>query len=447
MEAAPLDPRIATVPRWARWDVAVVFGAMLFFAYTGNGRVISTWDSLPASLLPIALVRGDGLVLDRFQAQWPGPLPYYVALKRGHLVSRYPVAIPLLATPLIAPQIALLDVLRPSWERERPFHFAEKMAKNAAALIAALTGIAMLQLLRGVGCARFALLGATIAALGSEQWVVASQALWQHGPAALALALAIVLLLRPDPGRLRLGLAGIATAAVVCCRPQNAVFAVPIMAWVAWRHRRDAVWFVPGALVAWTAMVGCNAWYFGSAAGGYAELEAMLPVTHGVAGYWTADALAGAAGTLVSPGRGLLVYCPWIAVALATLPLTSARLKPWPLVWLLLLALVPFFVQLALFSIWWAGHSFGPRFWTDAIPLFAIVLGIALEWSWDRCRPVFALLVLTGAFAIGVQALGAACYPSSWNKTPINVDQAHERLWDWHDTELTRCLAECPARW
>lgn len=445
MVSAPVDPSIDTAPRGGRWDVAVVLGAMLFFAYTGNGRVISTWDSLPASLLPIAIVRGDGLVLDRFKAHWPGPLPYYVTLKRDHVVSRYPVGIPLLATPLIAPQIALLDVVRPGWERERPFYFAERMAKNAAALIAAVTGVVMFHLLRLLSLERFALLAATIAALGSELWVVASQALWQHGPAALALALALVLLLRP--GRGRLCLAGIATAAIVCFRPQNVVFALPIMAWVAVCHRRDGVWFLPGPVVLWAAMVGLNYWYFGSAAGGYAELEATLPITHRVAAYWTANALAGAAGTLVSPSRGLLVYCPWIAVALATLPFAYARLKPWPLVWMLLLALVPFFIQLALFSIWWAGHSFGPRFWTDAIPLFAIVLGVALEWSWDRSRPVFALLVFTGALAIGVQSLGAACYPSSWNKTPINVDQAHERLWDWHDTELTRMIEECPARW
>ena len=94
--------------------------------------------------------------------------------------------------------------------------------------------------------------------------------------------------------------------------------------------------------------------------------------------------------------------------------------------------------------IWWAAHSFGPRFWIDATPLFAIVLGVALEWSWKRSRPLFAALVLTGAFAIGVQLLGAFCYPSTWNRSPVNVDQAHERLWDWRDTELTRCWNEGP---
>jgi hypothetical protein len=276
--------------------------------------------------------------------------------------------------------------------------------------------------------------------------VVASQALWQHGPAAFALALAILLLLHPDPGRARLFAAGIATAGIVCFRPQNLVFAAPIVAWVLWRHRRAALWFLPGPLVLWSAAVAYNAWYFGSATGGYAELEAMLPVSHRVGGYWTGDVLTGAAGTLVSPSRGLFVFCPWIAVALAALPFAYPRLRPWPLVGLLLAALVAFLAQLATFSIWWGGHSFGPRFWIDATPLFAIVLGVACEWSWERCRPVTALLMLTGAFAIAVQCLGAFCYPSSWNRSPVNVDQAHERLWDWRDTELTRCWREGPKQ-
>jgi hypothetical protein len=229
-------------------------------------------------------------------------------------------------------------------------------------------------------------------------------------------------------------------------RPQNLVFALPIVAWVVAHHRRAALWFLPGPLVLWSATVAYNVWYFGTAAGGYRELEAMLPVSHRVGGYWTADVLAGAAGTLVSPSRGLFVFCPWIAIALATLPFAWRRLRPWPLAWLVLLALPPFLAQLAAYSIWWGGHSFGPRFWIDATPLFAIVLGIALEWSWERSRPLFGALVLTGVFAIGVQLLGAFCYPSTWNRSPVNVDQAHERLWDWRDTELTRCWNEGPRK-
>ena len=96
--------RGAETPTTRRRDIAlpIVFGVLLFVIYSANGRAIPTLDSLPAALLPVALLRGDGLVLDRFRAHWPSELPYSVAEKRGHIVSRYPVAVPLLAVPLIA---------------------------------------------------------------------------------------------------------------------------------------------------------------------------------------------------------------------------------------------------------------------------------------------------------------------------------------------------------
>ncbi len=430
--------------RRERWT-SLVFGLVLFAAYLANGRPIPTLDTQPASLVPLALYRGDGLVLDRFYPDTT-QLPYAVARKRGHVVSRYPIAVPLLAFPLVAPQIALADSMHPGWERDRLMPATEAMAKNAAAAIAAATGVAMLAMLRRLGVGAFALPAATIAALGSDCWVVASQALWQHGPAALALAVAIALLLEPAAGRGRLFTAGVAIAAIVCVRPQNAVFALPLLAWALSRHRRAAPWLLVPQFVLVGAMVASNVWYFGNALGGYAELEAMLPVSHRVAGYWTGDVLAGAAGTLVSPSRGLFVFCPWIAVALAVLPFTWRRLRPWPLARWALLALPIFLLQLAAYAIWWGGHSFGPRFWIDATPLFAILLGIALAWSWERARPVTVLLLATGVFAIAVQCLGAFCYPSTWNRLPVNVDQAHERLWDWHDTELTRCWREGAKR-
>lgn len=48
-------------------------------------------------------------------------------------------------------------------------------------------------------------------------------------------------------------------------------------------------------------------------------------------------------------------------------------------------------------------------------------------------------LVLIAA-SIGVQFLGAAVYPSGWDQRPVEIDRALYRLWDWSDSELTRCI-------
>ena len=122
--------------------------------------------------------------------------------------------------------------------------------------------------------------------------------------------------------------------------------------------------------------------------------------------------------------------------------LASCRLLTW-----LLLALVPYLLLLSKYAVWWGGHCFGPRYWTDVIPLFAILLAFGLDWAMARSRGLTALFIGTIILAIGIQVIGACFYPSTWNLEPLNVDLHHERLWDWRDTELSRCLGEGLRQW
>ncbi len=76
------------------------------------------------------------------------------------------------------------------------------------------------------------------------------------------------------------------------------------------------------------------------------------------------------------------------------------------------------------------------------IPLFAILLAFELDWAVDRSHILTVLFTITIGLGIAVQLIGAHCFPSSWNHEPVNVDYRHDRLWDWRDSELSRCLVE-----
>jgi hypothetical protein len=282
-----------------------------------------------------------------------------------------------------------------------------------------------------LGLGREAWLAALAAALGSSFWTTASQTLWQHGPAALMLTLLLLLLLPETPSRLRFFLAGLTAAMLVCSRPIDLPFAVATTLWVAVRHPRRLVWFLPPAALIGAALVGYNRTALGAAGGLYSQFDAATFATP-----W----YDGLRGTLLSPSRGLFVYSPWTLIAFAYLPFAFARLRRAMLLPWLLATLGAHAVLISTFSIWWGGHSFGPRFWTEVIPLLAIVLGLALAWAKVRCRPLFATAVVLIVVSIGIQLLGAAMYPSGWNAEPQNVDSAPERLWDWSDSELSRCL-------
>jgi hypothetical protein len=101
---------------------------------------------------------------------------------------------------------------------------------------------------------------------------------------------------------------------------------------------------------------------------------------------------------------------------------------------------------LSKYTVWWGGHCFGPRYWTDVMPLLGIVLACGLDWSYGRSRLIAMAFALTIVFSIGVQAVGAFSYAADWNLTPTNVDLHHERLWDWRDSQLSRCLIKGISR-
>jgi hypothetical protein len=440
----------------------------LFVIFTANRRSIESGDVVPATLIPVAIVRGDGPFLDRFgdlirdeQGRWPG----YAQESLGHGVSRYPIGPALVATPFVAVQVLHLDVMRPGWERKRETvrNDLSRMGKNAAAAIVALTAVFMLYVLFGMGLRKVALPSVLIVALGTDDFAVASQGLWQHGPAELCFAVAWLMLLQgpnkrglaprstfgaspllSDPGRFRLIVAGVSCAMLVACRPTDLVFAIAMVLWVGAKFGRADRWaFAIPAMLGAVALSAYHLAYFHTLTGGYAKIEQMHPWAHGVKGTWTAPFLEGATGTLFSPSHGLFVYSSWLVPVLVLLPKTWARLDRGSLARWLIVALVPTFVMLSKYSCWWAGHCFGPRFWIDANAIFAVILAVALDLALAERRWILlSIFGITVALSVAIQTVGFLGYPSSWHGTPTNADRDHPRLWHWKDNEVTRCWRE-----
>ena len=427
-----------------RWRTSALLFLGLFLVYSANGREIGAVDTVGNVLLPIALLRGDGLALNRFAARVGDE--YYVKQDGDTLVPRYPVLPALVALPLTWPQVALLDRVLPRWtsDPEVSFWWMRTFAKNAAALVAALVGLLLYWLLLRFGLEGVALPATLAASLGSNLWVVASQSPWLHGSAALFLTLSVLLLVPAPHTRLRLAAGGLAIALSVCARPTGAVFALPLAAWALGALGRRAVYFLAPAAAVAVLLVAHNWSLFENLTGGMGEIEAMGHAKHGVAGVVTREPFVSAAGTLLSPGRGLFVYSPWVVLALAALPWTLLRIRAFPPLVAALVGLVPFALVNVAYSVWWGGWSFGPRYWTEAMPLFGVLLGFALREARAHSRPLLALFGAAITCAVALQAIGAFYYPSSWNEAPVTVDLAHERLWDWRDSEISRSLAEGP---
>ena len=281
------------------------------------------------------------------------------------------------------------------------------MAKLSSSLLASLTvGLAYLIARRRVDRAR-ALFIAVALGLGTGVWSTVSQTLWQHETALFGLMLAVFgltgtglrLLLSPSA-------AGLGLAASSRLQLLPAVFVLLVAAtWL--RGARVGILAAALASVFIVPLALANVRWFGTVLGAAPLLEALHPAVHGTSKTFNLQ-WEGAAGLLFSPNRGLLIFSP--VVALLALGLRPAMKEGWrsPAALCLAAAAVQFLLY-ASYSVWWGGHTYGPRYMLDVLPLLVPLAVVAsTTFTGWLASSVAALLLVC---SVAITGLGAVCYP------------------------------------
>jgi hypothetical protein len=412
----------------------------LFVVYNANGREIGTVDSQPAKFTARELALRGTLVLDRVVAERPGlaERAAFARDRQGHVRSAYP-----LPSALIASVPATLLHYSGLVDLEAPLGPNLVAALTASLLTAAAVTLVFLAVSRLVSLP-VALLTAVALGLGTNYWALVSRTLWQHETVAFGLALALWAWLRPRDGigSRELWLGGVGLALAGAARPQVAPFVVLMLGWLASRAGLRAA-IGPAAVVSLTAFltIAANWVWFGQVLGGAAQLEAVHPETHGVEGTLSATPWVGALGLLISPSRGLLVFSPIVLTALAAGRSCRESLG---LGWLAAGALIQFAVYAA-YTVWWGGHTYGPRYTLDLLvpmaPAMALGLARLTSAAWGRIVTIVLLV-----WSVSVAAAGAFVYPNeAWNTSPTEVDREHHRLWEVHDAQILRAFRSAPS--
>lgn len=413
-----------------------------FIVYNSNGREIGSYDSQPTKFTAMALALHHELTLDATVERLP-PLsqrPGFAIDREGHYRTAYPV-FPAIVAGGLAIALSAVQVI----DLRAPAASGLVATLTASLLTALAVALAFLLARRRLSSTASLALAAGLG-FGTNLWAVTSRTLWQSETAVAALMGALLCLSVPaEPLRPRrlwwasllLGLAGAA-------RPQLAPAIGVLALSIALRRgqRVDALALLPLAVIS-AAVVGVNMLWFGHPLGAVPRLEALHPNVHGVTGSF-GNPLAGAAGLLVSPSRGLLVFSPIVAVAAGAWP--SLRDEGWrnDLRWIAAAALAQFAFY-ASYIVWWGGHTYGPRYAIDILPLLVPLAAAGLPW-WvaNRWRRSFVAAAL--AWSVGVAATGAFVYPhEGWNSDPSDVDRNHERLWEWRDSQIIRCWKAGPS--
>jgi hypothetical protein len=397
-------------------------------AYLANGRTIGAGDTLPAAYLPWSLVAQRNFDFDEFpalhgaEARQYFPLldgvPYYLWNRNGHYLSAYNPAGGALALPVYL--VPILMGVGPT-----PVA-AAILEKVSAALITALSVVFFYRALLHVTSRGWALTLALVYALGTSSLSMSSQALWQHGPSQLFLALALTCLVKGLRDERYLAYAGLPMAAAVLMRSTDLLLVLPVVVWIVYAHRARA----PG-LVLWSLppIAAAAAYHVVYSAGPERGLG------HTTAPFWAfftqmplGESLP---GLLVSPSRGLFVYSPVLLFSIVGMVMVW---RDGPPLWRALSLGPPLGVLLvAKWVMWWGGHSWGPRLLADIDPILCFFL-YPLTGALDRSRLLKAAFVVLTVWSVGAHALGAWLYDRRWDT--LVPERFHARLGAWTDSPL-----------
>ena len=403
----------------------IVFSLTLI-VFLANGRTIPGGDSVPAKNLPLSILLHGNFYLDQLVTPGQKKIPYYLRESGGHYVSDYPVGAALMALPFYVPSVVC--GVSPG---SRIFSELEKVS---AATIVALSALLLYLAAARITANWMAILLTFVYAFGTTSLSVSSQALWQHGPAQLALSAAIYCLIRARDDPRWAGYAGLPLAFEVITRPADALIAAPLGLYVLVSYRREIWRFIAAAIAPLLFQLWYSAVYFGSPLRiqFLTEPTSVGSQTVAPSGLWTTSIGKGLALVVMSPGRGLLFYSPIFILSFAGLALAWRRNGDVLLRYLGIGAILSI-LMVAKWHKASGGESFGPRLLADLTPIMAFALFPLADSIRERRALAVAFAVLC-AWSITANASGAFVRYRGWNQWALS--DADRRLWLWGDNPV-----------
>ena len=414
---------------------AAVLGLSLFIVFNANGREIPSADTQAAKFAAVTLVRRHTLTLDGVV----GRIPQYAerqAFQRdreGRWRNGYtlPPVLEAAGTAALLRGAGALDLAAPL--------AAVTVAKVTASLLASLASVFAFLVARRFCSSAVAAVVAIGFGLGTGMWPTVSQTLWQHASAVWSAAAAIWLWTRKEDGPRGVvlfavlgALLGWSLSARMQLLPMIGILSAGMLIRAS---RKERLACVAALLVPLAVFAVLNVRWFGHPLGALPQFEQPNLVIHRQWHTWQWP-WPGIAGLLLSPSRGLIVFSPIVLIAL------GARAAPRDrsiLRWSAGAAAAQLLLYSS-YSVWWGGHTYGPRYALDLLPALLPAAAIGAARVAQATLPVRLLAAAGLAWSILTAATGAFCYPhDQWNTDPVSVDRVHERLWELDDSQIFRC--------
>lgn len=351
---------------------------------------------------------------------------YAILTFNGHHYNYFPYGTSIIATPFVWITKYFMDDLAIIQNHS-------KIELIISSFILALTAM----LIYSIACMqlewRYALIIVFIFAFCTSAWSQASRELYQHGPSMLMLTLSLSLILRGDRQPRLTQYAGAPLVMAYVIRPTNCL-ALLCFSLLVLLYYRTYFWrYLGWALLVAVPFILVN----------ISTYHALLPPYYSPGRIsLTASFFEALLGNLISPARGLLVFSPIFLLVFFGIFLKIKARRMNRVDYCLLAIIVLHWLAISAFPHWWAGHSYGPRFFADMVPFLVYFLIPVVDFlahahkpQW-RLRAIFLTLVVVSFW---INFRGATTFTVyQWNTIPVNVDTQPSRMWDWHDLQFLR---------
>ena len=305
---------------------------------------------------------------------------------------------------------------------------------------------------------RWSLIVSLGGAFGTQIMSTASRALWSDTWGIFLLGIIVYLLLRQESQRTPINPILLATLLswTYFVKPTYVASIIPISLFIVIYHR---------PLLTKYALTGM-AWLLGFVIYSWSYFGTLLPYYYSSSRLEFGSFWLALAGSLISPSRGFLVFCPFL-LFLGYLLLRYGRyIRMSRLLGLGICICVLHLVITSGFPHWWGGHSYGPRLMTGILPWVILISVLALKGMtafWDRSAreyrgQAFALPMGEKAgIVVGSVLLAASIFihgngalsgkTQLWNVVPDNVDSNPSRLWDWTYPQFLAASLSAPRHY
>ncbi|MEW6608053.1 MAG: hypothetical protein AB1414_11480 [bacterium] len=373
---------------------------------------------------------------------------YRIENIKGHYYTKYPIGAIVIAVPFVYLIDKILTLfLSPEISEIIKAHYyyhGEDIASVAvcrfaeiliASLIIAVASIFIYLISRGYLNNRYSLLLTFIFAFCTSTWSTASRALWPHGPSILLLTISLYIILLSQKKPHLLQYVGLPLSFSFIVRPTNSLSIIIITTYIFLYHRKYFIKYILGTLIITIPFLIYNFSIYHNIISPY-YLDSKICLSP-----YFFEALS---GNLVSPSRGLFIFSPVLLFSIYGLVLKSKE-KPFDILtlYIFMIIILHWIMISSRFPIWWGGHAFGQRHFSDMIPYFIYLLIPfikklnTLKGKIKICLNfIFMGLIILSFF---IQFKGANDWNAFlWNATPVNIDIEPKRIWDWKDIQFLR---------